>query len=124
MLPPPYLKIVIGVTTISIDPDFKVTVIACGASGRAHLGNGLSLIDPLTAGNQQGGVVRIVGFCAIVMGNNHQLAKSAIPAGKRDLASVGGLDRSSVRGRNIQPCMIAHAAENLPVACSGGYRAA
>ncbi len=105
-----------GIHRGAVHPDLKVAVDAGGAPGAARLGDLLALVHLLSRGDQQRGVMAIIGLSPIVMGNDDQLAIAALIAGEGDGAAVGSPDGRTVGGGNINPGVIAVTAENIPAA--------
>ena len=67
-------EVIQGVDSGSAYADLKVAVNAGAVAGTARLGNGLTLVNLVPRGYQQGGVVSVIGLDAIVMGNDNQIS--------------------------------------------------
>ena len=83
--------------------DLEVAVIAGGASGRAGLGDGLTLIDLVAHIDQKAGVVAVVGLTAVAVVDDDQFAVSALPAGVDDRSAVGGGNVFNLKIYRLQP---------------------
>ena len=110
------LQIGQGVDGRAVDPHLEVTVGAGGAACAARLGDLLSLVNLLTGGNQQRGVMGIVGLGAVVVGDDDQLAVGSLPAGEGDSTAVSGIDGSAVGGTDVDAGVVAVAAEDIAAA--------
>ena len=99
--------------------DLEVAVIAGGASGRAGLGDGLTLIDLVAHIDQKAGVVAVVGLTAVAVVDDDQFAVSALPAGVDDRSAVGGGNGGAVGDSDVNAPVEAVRTKDGAVAVAG-----
>ena len=73
-----------------------MAVDAAGDAAAAGLGDLLALVHCLSRGNEQRGIVLIIGFKAVLMVNNDHIAHRALVAREADHAAVRRVDRRTV----------------------------
>ena len=113
-----------GVDGGAVDLHLKVAVVAGGAAGGAHLGDGLALVDLVAGRNQDAGAVAVVGLLAVAVIHNDQIAvaphAAGGPAGEDHGAAIGGRDVGAVGGGNVNAAVVAVGAKDGAVAEVGG----